>query len=155
MKHVKISKAHTKTCHRTRTEPNIRHCHIKRRRKTVMMTSPVEITTQGLRPKYAFMIRDEYSGLTHMYPLSEKSARAHEAAIQLYLGTRQRLQLHSDNSSEVLNTASNLAIPHSMSEPGVPQTNAFAERANRDVLEGTRTVLVLAGLPSCFGPICA
>ena len=34
--------------------------------------------------------------------------------------------------------------------PGVPQNNAVVERANRDVLEGIRTILVRAGLPDCF-----
>ncbi len=36
------------------------------------------------------------------------------------------------------------------SQPGVPQTNALIERANQDILQGTRTLLLQAGLPACF-----
>ena len=36
------------------------------------------------------------------------------------------------------------------SQPGVPQTNAVAERANGDVLAGTRSLLLAAGLPYYF-----
>ena len=34
----------------------------------------------------------------------------------------------------------------------MPQTNAVVERLNGDILAGTRTVLVRAGLPTCFWP---
>ena len=35
-------------------------------------------------------------------------------------------------------------------QPGVPQSNAAAECANREVLAGTRSLLLLAGLPHYF-----
>ena len=38
------------------------------------------------------------------------------------------------------------------SQPGVHQTNGRVERCNQDVLEGPRTLLVQAGLPSLFWP---
>ena len=40
------------------------------------------------------------------------------------------------------------------SQPGVPQNNAVAERLVQDVLYGTRTALVRAGLPPCFLGVC-
>ena len=36
------------------------------------------------------------------------------------------------------------------SMPGVPQNNAVAERMNREIIDGVRTILVRAGLPACF-----
>ncbi len=33
---------------------------------------------------------------------------------------------------------------------GRPQTNALIERANQDIFQGARTVLLQAGLPGCF-----
>ena len=39
---------------------------------------------------------------------------------------------------------------HELSQPGMPQTNGIAERAVQEVLAGTRTLLVQAGLPGYF-----
>ena len=39
--------------------------------------------------------------------------------------------------------------------PGIPRTNARAERVNRDVLDGTRTLLIHAVLPGSFWPFAA
>eukprot|EP00974_Lingulodinium_polyedra_P108814 10531172-Lingulodinium_polyedra.AAC.1 len=36
-----------------------------------------------------------------------------------------------------------------LSQPGVPQTNARAERCNQDVLDVLRAMLVTAGFPDC------
>ena len=43
-----------------------------------------------------------------------------------------------------------LHIVSDTSQPGVPQNNAVAERLVQDILEGTRTALLIAGLPPCF-----
>ena len=98
------------------------------------MTDPVEIGIQGQRPKYAFMIKDEYSGLKHMFALHAKSTETHQQAISFLLGQKRCIQIHSDNSSEIMNAAANLGMPHSHAESGVPQTTLVAERANADVL---------------------
>ena len=40
------------------------------------------------------------------------------------------------------------------SQPGLPQTNAVAERANGEVIAGTRALLVGAGLPYYLLGVC-
>ena len=62
---------------------------------------------------------------------------------------------YSDNAPEPKLACKNLGIFHELSLPGVPQNNAMVERTNLDVLEGTRTCLVCAGLPQCFWPLAA
>ena len=121
----------------------------------VLMYHPVGVTKQGHKPKNAFMVKDEYTGLKQMFPLHEKSTKMHEQAFKFLLGHKNCIMTHSDNSSEITDALANLGIPQSMSEPGVPQTNGVAERANQDILEGARTNLVQAGLPACFGPLSA
>ena len=44
---------------------------------------------------------------------------------------------------------------HRTATPGRPQTNAIAERAVRTVLEGSRVLLLHAGLPHIFWPYAA
>ena len=44
---------------------------------------------------------------------------------------------------------------HEFSLPGVPKSNALAERTVQIVLQGTRTLLVAAGAPICFWPYAA
>ncbi len=41
------------------------------------------------------------------------------------------------------------------SQPGMPQTKSLIERANQDILQGTRTLLLQAGLPACFSTFAA
>ena len=45
-----------------------------------------------------------------------------------------------------------LGTEHDHAVPGDPRTNARAERANRMVLEGARSILIYAGLPTQFWP---
>ena len=87
-----------------------------------------------------------------MFALHAKSTETHQQAISFLLGQKRCVQIHSDNSSEIMNAAANLGIPRSHAESGVPETNSVAERANADVLEGAQTQLVQAGMPACFGP---
>ena len=101
------------------------------------------------------MVNDEYSGLKHMFALHAKSTETHQQAISFLLGQKRCIQIHSDNSSEIMNAAANLGIPHSHAEPGIPETNSVAERSNGDILEGARTELVQASMPACFGPLSA
>ena len=57
--------------------------------QAVLMTDPVGIGTQGQRPKHAFMIKDEHTGLKHMFPLHEKNTNTH---------TNRRYHFYSDKS---------------------------------------------------------
>ena len=48
-----------------------------------------------------------------------------------------------------------MSIPHHLAQPGIHQSNGIIQRCNSDVLAGARTLLVEAGLPSCFWPYAA
>ena len=71
------------------------------------------------------------------------------------MGDRGVRKLYSDNSGEIGKALKELKIMPHNSQPGVPQTNAVIERLNQDILDGTRTSLVRAGLPACFWPFAA
>ena len=68
-------------------------------------------------------------------------------AMLVFKGDRNIERLYSDRSGEIERALRELQIVPEQSQPGVPQTSAMAERLVQDVLEGTRTALVRAGLP--------
>ena len=59
-------------------------------------------------------------------------------------------RFYSDRSGEIDRGLRYLHIVPDKSQPGVPQNNAVAEQLVQDVLEGTRTALLRAGLQPCF-----
>jgi hypothetical protein len=61
-------------------------------------------------------------------------------------------RVYSDNHRSLRKACQMLGIMWEASQPGVRQTNARIERCSQDVLEGSRTLLVQAGLPSLFWP---
>ena len=63
--------------------------------------------------------------------------------------------VYSDESGELKAACHQLSIVHELPQPGIPKTNAIAERQNSDVLAMTRSSLVAAGLPACFWPYAA
>ena len=97
-----------------------------------------------------FVIMDIYSGLRGAYPAPDKSAESTTIAIRTFVGTRPIHKLYADRSGEISRALKNLNIMPQCSQPGVPQTNAVAERANGDILAGTRSLLLAAGLPHYF-----
>ena len=54
------------------------------------------------------------------------------------------------SSGEIERALRDLHIVSDTSQPGVPQNNAVVERLVQDILEGTRTALLRAGLPAMF-----
>ncbi|MFM7979574.1 MAG: hypothetical protein ACKPKO_09685 [Candidatus Fonsibacter sp.] len=96
------------------------------------------------------VLMDAFSGLKAAYPMPDKSADSTLMAIKLFKGDREISRFYSDRSGEIERVLRLLHIPSDTSQPGVPQNNAVAERLVQDVLEGTRTSLLRAGLPhSC------
>ena len=93
------------------------------------------------------VIKDALSGVKLAYPMPDKTADSTADAIKHIKGDRVIERLFSDWSGEIYKALRNLHIVAERSQPGAPQNNAVAERLVRDVLEGTRTVLVRAGLP--------
>ena len=96
------------------------------------------------------VMRDAFSGLKAAYPLPDKKADSTADAIKHFRGERNIDIFYSDRSVEIERALRDLHILSDTSQPGVPQNNAVAERLVQDVLEGTRTALLRAGLPQCF-----
>ena len=62
-------------------------------------------------------------------------------------GNKTIHKLYDDRSGAINKALKTLVRMLQGSQPGVPQTNAVAERTNRDVLAGTRPLLLAAGHP--------
>ena len=91
-----------------------------------------------------------FSGLRAAYPAHDKSVDSTTMAIRTLAGSRMIHKLYADRSGEISRALKNLNIMPQGSQPGVPQTNAVAERAIGNVLAGTRSLLLAAGLPYYF-----
>ena len=83
-----------------------------------------------------FVITDIFSGLRAAYPAPDKSANSTTMAIITFAGMRVIHKLYAGRSVDISRALENLDIMPQGSQPGVPQTNAVAERANGDVLGG-------------------
>ena len=107
--------------------------------------------------KNALVMKDLYSDLQHVAPVRDKTAGPVIESLTKFIGTDLKVvkSLYSDNSRELKKACRALRIHREPSLPGVPQSNSKIERTNLDVLEGTRTALVQAGLPDTFWPFAA
>ena len=103
----------------------------------------------------AYVIRDVWSKLKHLYPTKTKDTNDTEQSIRDFIGMRKCGVMYSDNANEIKNASERLKISPHTSQPGMPQNNAVAERTNQDMLAGTRTNLEQAGVPVCFWPYAA
>ena len=103
----------------------------------------------------AFVIRDLYSGLKHLYPTLTKSADDTVMCIRHFVGERTVKRLYSDNSGEIGKALITCGILSQTSMPGEPRNNAVIERTNGDILEGARANLIRAGLPVAYWPFAA
>ena len=105
----------------------------------------------------ALTILDVWSRLKNIYPLPSKSAEDAYDGMQHFTEGRFVSLWYSDNSGELEVAAKKLCFPRETSLPSKPQNNAIAERNNKDILQGTRTTLIQAGLPPCvlaYGRTC-
>ena len=82
-----------------------------------------------------------------------------KSADDTYMGFRQFLNRHfqlgflyTDESLELQAAAKMMMVPHAPATPGIKHTNGIAENTVRWVIEGTRSLLVQAGLPHCWWP---
>jgi hypothetical protein len=104
----------------------------------------------------AVTLVDDYSGLIWMIPIVSKAEVADRIiawhrAIETKTGYKM-VEFHSDNGSEFINSKlkehfSKTGTAMTQSPVGTPQLNGKAERANRTVPNGARTVLFAANLP--------
>ena len=101
----------------------------------------------------ALVIKDRATGWIGCYPLPNKSAESARNSFVDFLGPNGKAKLvHTGNSGELIKAIADLGYAHQRALPHTPQMNGVAERAVRDVVEGGRTLLERAGLPSKLWP---
>ena len=104
----------------------------------------------------AVVVMDRATRYLGVYPLGSKSADDAMEALQHFSGPTVAVkQFYSDNAAELIRAAKDLGWPHDTSTPGRPATNGVAERAVKRVVEGTRTLLLHAGLEPKWWPLVA
>ncbi|WP_288992891.1 hypothetical protein [uncultured Marinobacter sp.] len=100
--------------------------------------------------KEAFTILDTFSGLRHIYPTKTKDSVDTALSIQHFKGDREIRVFYSDNSGEINKACKDKGLLRDGSLPGVPKTNAMAERNNQTIVTKTVACLLEAGLPPCY-----
>ena len=88
-------------------------------------------------------------------PVQCKDAAETEYAIRRFVGDQVVKLIYSDNAANIKRAAKDMGLIAEFSLLGVPKSNSLVERTVQDVLQGTRTFLVMAGLPTCFRPYAA
>ena len=58
--------------------------------------------------------------------------------------------MYADGAGSIVKACRIERINLEESQPGVPQSNGVIERANGDIVSGTRALMMQAGLPDCF-----
>lgn len=96
----------------------------------------------------ALSIYDVAAGYRHCAPVNSKDVDTTIRALQHMLGNDTVGLVYSDNHPSLRAECRELGIAWEGSQLGIHQSNAIIERFNADVLAGTRTLLVQAGLPS-------
>ena len=119
---------------------------------------PAQVTSLG-GSKYLLTILDDYSRMAFAIPMPSKSKTLDEVRLlfkqletQLNLKVRK---IRTDNGSEFTNKdftefSASQGIVHQFTNPYSPQMNGVAERFNRTLIEGTRSLLADSGLPKTF-----
>jgi hypothetical protein len=74
-------------------------------------------------------------------------------ALRSYVGESKVKRFCSDNADELIGAARSLGALHEASQQGMPQTSGIIEREVQDVLTGTRTLLVAAGVRGHSGHV--
>ena len=70
--------------------------------------------------------------------------------LRLSSGDLKPKRIYTDQAVELIKACRQLTYNHDTSTPYRHQSNAHAERIVKKVVEGARTILEQAGLPSCF-----
>jgi hypothetical protein len=109
--------------------------------------------------RYFLTIVDHYSRLLCVIPIRQKDEAAAEILKWILWAERQTgakvKQILTDNGGEYVNTflrnsLSSQGIQHITTAPHNSEQNGMAERSNRTVMDGARTVLDESGLPKRF-----
>eukprot|EP00969_Alexandrium_andersonii_P116975 5173119-Alexandrium_andersonii.AAC.1 len=99
-----------------------------------------------------FVVHDVWSGLLHAYATPDRYAENIIEVMKMLAGDHvwNIHKMYSDCGKAIVSAMKHYHILTQHGQPDVSKSNAIAERANRTVLEMTRALLGLAGLPACF-----
>ena len=75
-----------------------------------------------------------------------------EFALRHFRGPNTWEYMYTDGAPELLSSLDAMGVSHDQSMPGRSVTNSVAERTNRHVLEGARSLLMHAGFPAQYWP---
>ena len=99
--------------------------------------------------KDALNFKDLATGVKYSYPTMSRDHSECIARLKLFGGTPTVIKrYYGDKEGGLAKAAQILGIQCRFSEPGRPVNNTIAERANQDILGGSRSLLAAAGLHS-------
>ena len=100
------------------------------------------------------VVQDLATQWIHSYPCRTKtSEETHKSQMKFLEPTRKPKVIYTDNSLEFCKSCEELSWNHCTSTPHRSETNGIAERAVRQVKEGTSAVLLKSGLDENGGRI--
>ncbi|CAI7901349.1 unnamed protein product [Closterium sp. NIES-54] len=128
----------------------------------VDLVGPMKVKGDG-GAEYSMTMVDDYTRLTWSFPLAKKSDAA-RVIIEEWLPMVERESgkrvkaIRSDHGGEFLGVEfrswlKRHGIKQQLTTAYTPQSNGVADRANRTIIEGWRTILVDSGLPLRFWPL--
>ncbi|CAI7862268.1 unnamed protein product [Closterium sp. NIES-53] len=128
----------------------------------VDLVGPMKVKEDG-GALYSMTMVDDYTRLTWSFPLAKKSDAA-RVIIEEWLPMVERESgkrvkaIRSDHGGEFLGAEfwswlKRHGIKQQLTTAYTPQSNGVAERANRTIIEGGRTILVDSGPPLRFWPL--
>ena len=92
-------------------------------------------------------VRDRATGWLEGFPAATKSQESAVIALQQFLGNQTMKRFYGDCAAELYAACMQIGIRPDQASPDRHETNGVVERANRSLLEGTRTVIFESGLP--------
>ena len=100
----------------------------------------------------AIVFFDCGTGWNSCHPVQSRSDEDTLAAFQNFIRSEQKVQkFYSDSAPELVSAATKLGWTFDTSTPGMPRTNAIAESKVKLIVNGSRCLLLQAGLPSTHG----
>ena len=100
--------------------------------------------------KFNHSIFDIGTGFRYAQPVVSMDSLHTIDSLNHYIGDDVVIKMYCDNWSSYKGTCKYLGVQCEQSLPGIHKHNARIERLNQDLLDGTRSLLLAAGMPSCW-----